>query len=434
MVKKLPPHDLFFWTASFFLLGVLFGSATQDFSYKLIWILVVVLIFAILLRLRAGRTFFVLFIFIGAIYFYVFDYLQEHPVPVFDQKVKFYATVEKVDLKIDGQELTIKTDSPKIKFKIETFRYPTFNYGDYIEVEGKISKSKSEFINGVLYKPKITLIETGRGYWLKRKLLKIRNGFENNLKKVLPYNQAVFLSGLTVGGKSEFSKELEEKFRQSGTLHLVALSGFNILIIVNYLGAFFRWFLSRRKAVWFTCASIILFVMMTGAESSIIRAAIMGFIVILAEQSGRLFNVRNAIIAAALIMVLFNPKFLVFDLGFQLSFLALMGIVYLKPVIKKFLKYNFWLKEEIITTLSAEAAVFPMLILKLGNASFLGIISNPLIALFIPLTMGLGFLTGALGFISHYLSLPFGWLVNILLTYELAVIEVTSFIAGYFSQ
>ncbi|MEK7114931.1 MAG: ComEC/Rec2 family competence protein [Patescibacteria group bacterium] len=433
MSEKLPLHDLFFWTASFFLLGVLFGSATQDFSYKLVWVLVVILIFAILLRLRRSRIFFVLFVFIGAIYFYVFDYLQTHPVPVFDQKIKFYATVKKVDLKINGQELVVKTDTPEIKLKIETFRYPTFNYGDYIEVEGKISKNKSEFISGVLYKPKITLIKTGKGYWLKGELLKIRNGFENNLKKVLPYNQAVFLSGLTVGGKSEFSKELEEKFRKSGTLHLVALSGFNILIIVNYLGAFFRWFLSRRKAVWFTCISIILFVMMTGAEASIIRAAIMGFIVILAEQSGRLFNVRNAIAAAALIMVLFNPKILVFDLGFQLSFLALIGIVYLKPILEgylpRFLQRKFLLKDEISTTISAEVVVLPVLFLKFGHTSPWGIISNPLIALFIPLTMGLGFLTGALGFISYYLSLPFGWLVNILLTYEL---EIINFFAFYF--
>src|SRR3989344_5818933 len=321
MNKKLLPHDLFFWIVSFFLLGILFGSATQFFSYKIIWVSVATLVVAILLRLRTGRiSFLILFIFIGAIYFYIFDYFQKHPLPIFDQKIKFHATVEKVDLKIDGQELIVKTDLPEIKLKIETFRYPTFSYGDYIEVEGKINKSKSEFINGVIYKPSITLIENGRGFFIKEQLLKIRNGFENNLKKVLPYNQAVFLSGLTVGGRSEFSKELEEKFRQSGTLHLVALSGFNILIIITYVGAFFRLFFSRKKSLWLTSVFIILFVMMTGAEASIIRAAIMGFIVILAEQSGRLLNIRNTIMAAALVMVLFNPKFLVFDLGFQLSF------------------------------------------------------------------------------------------------------------------
>ena len=212
----------------------------------------------------------------------------------------------------------------------------------------------------------------------------------------------------------------------------MALSGFNILIIVNYVGAFFRRFLSRKKALWPTCLFIILFVLMTGAESSIIRAAIMGFIVILAEQSGRLFNVRNAIVAAALVMVLFNPKFLVFDLGFQLSFLALMGIVYLKPQIEKILKWNIWFKKEILTTISAEAAVLPILFLKLGYASPWGIISNPLIGFFIPLTMGLGFLTGMLGFISPYLSLPLAWLVNILLTYELAVIKVVAWLANIF--
>ncbi len=235
MKKKLPLHDLFFWVASFFLLGVLFGSATQNFSYKFIWILAATLVLFALLRLRAGvftpspnndlkshlrqsllgaGVYLLILFFIGALYFHIFDYFQKHPIPVFDQKIKFNATVEKVDLKIDGQELTVKTDSPEInpltqqrfltedrsllgagvKLKIETFRYPTFNYGDYVEVEGKINKSKSEFINGVVYKPSIKLIEGGHGFWLKSKLLKIRNDFENNLKKVLPYNQAVFLS------------------------------------------------------------------------------------------------------------------------------------------------------------------------------------------------------------------------------------------------
>ncbi len=127
-------------------------------------------------------------------------------------------------------------------------------------------------------------------------------------------------------------------------------------------------------------------------------------------------------------MVLINPKVLYFDLGFQLSFLALLGIVYLKPATKKFFRLNeeigflSW-RDNFLTTFSAQLAVAPVLVLNFGNFSLLSLMANLLILSVIPLTMTLGFILAALGFLSFYLSLIFGWLVNLFLSYEIFIIK-----------
>ena len=413
------------------MLGVLLGSATNNFSYKILYTLLATILAAVFLRLKEGYlNYLVIFILVGAVYFYFFSYWQKIPSPVFNQKIKMEAVVKSSNLKIDGQELIVRPFDqdrgalPPIK--IQTLRYPEYSYGDRIQVEGKIKKAESPYVVGIMYRPQISLVKANDSWMLYGTLFKIRKNFQENLKKVLPYNQAVFLSGLTVGGKSEFSKELQEKFRTSGTAHLVALSGYNITIIVTYLGGFFAYFCSRKKSLWLATLFIILFVIMSGAEASIVRAAIMGMILVVAEQSGKLFSVRNALTAAALVMVIVNPKVLVWDLGFQLSFLAMIGLAYIQSFLNKKIKFKFWLKKEILQTISAETMVLPLIFLKMGQVTLAGIVTNPLIAYFLPLTMGLGFLTGAVGFLSYYLSLPIAGLVNILLTYELAVINLFS--------
>ena len=127
-------------------------------------------------------------------------------------------------------------------------------------------------------------------------------------------------------------------------------------------------------------------------------------------------------------MALGNPKILKFDIGFQLSFLALIGIVYLMPAVKKFFKVNDekgildW-KENFLTTVSAQLAVISVLIRSFSNFSFISIVANVLILGFIPYTMTLGFILGAIGFISYPLSLVFGWFVHIFLSYEIFVIN-----------
>ena len=170
---------------------------------------------------------------------------------------------------------------------------------------------------------------------------------------------------------------------KSGTTHLVALSGYNITILVKIIAGTLAFILSRRKALLGTILAIIAFVIMAGAEASVIRAAIMGSIAAIAPFVGRLYAPRNAIAAAALGMALWNPNILAYDVGFQLSFLALIGIIYMKPALETLFKiqnkgFLNW-KENLATTASAQIMVTPLLIGTFGSISATSLISNLLI-------------------------------------------------------
>ncbi|MBI5731940.1 MAG: ComEC/Rec2 family competence protein, partial [Candidatus Magasanikbacteria bacterium] len=129
------------------------------------------------------------------------------------------------------------------------------------------------------------------------------------------------------------------------------------------------------------------------------------------------------------LMAIFNPLILRFDIGFQLSFLALLGIAYLGPAIRKFFRlqegegFLGW-RENFLATTSAQLAVAPFLIINFSQFSPLSLLANVLILEAIPPTMFLGFLIGFLGLLSYYFSLIIGWLVGLFLAYELFIINL----------
>jgi competence protein ComEC len=167
---------------------------------------------------------------------------------------------------------------------------------------------------------------------------------------------------------------------------------------------------------------------MTGLQPSAIRAAITGSIALFARETGRMFNIRNAIAFTAAAMVLWNPTMLTQNAGFELSFLSLIGIVYLGPALKKLFRYSSagfldW-KECGITTLSAQVAVMPVLIATFGQFSATAILANVLILATVPLAMFFGFLLAVFGFISYYLAFFCAKLAGLVLFYELAMMRL----------
>lgn len=383
-------------------------------------------------------AFFSLFIIVGAFYYQVFDNYQKITTKViYGQKIEFQAVVLKITEQGQNQKFIAELQKPLHgKISIIAKPYPQYKYGDLIQLESVIKKPEKEFASylekegvlGTVNFPKTNLIASGHGTKIKHALLSFKEKIIASFQKTLSGEKSAFLAGLTLGERGEFSKEFKDKMSQSGTTHLVALSGYNISILAAAVFLVLGQFFSRRKSFWFSLAIIFGFVVMTGAETSVVRAAVMGSIFLVSQQAQRLYSFRNSIAIAAFFMILFNPKILKFDIGFQLSFAALLGIVYLMPAIVKFFKiegdgsFMAW-KENLITTASAQMAVFPLLILNFGQFSFLSLISNVLILGFIPLTMGLGFLLGFLGMISYGLSLLFSPIVDLLLSYELFIIS-----------
>jgi len=186
-------------------------------------------------------------------------------------------------------------------------KYPAFQYGDEIEIDGKLTtpKTSEDFdyqkylakddIYSIVYYPEIKLLSQDQGDWLMEKLLAVKLRFKNSVSQILSEPQAAFLGGLLLGEKRGLPADLMADFSRTGTTHIIALSGYNITIIAVALMALFNFFMVRRQiSFWLSMTVIILFVLLTGASASVVRAAVMGILVLLAQQVGRLYQIRNA--------------------------------------------------------------------------------------------------------------------------------------------
>jgi competence protein ComEC len=168
---------------------------------------------------------------------------------------------------------------------------------------------------------------------------------------------------------------------------------------------------------------------MTGLQPSAIRAAIMGFIIVFASEMGGGSNldIRNALTLTAAGMVFFDPTLPVRNLGFQLSFLSLAGIVYLEAPLRRFFRVEtegvFGWKANALTTLSAQLAVMPVLVVAFGGFSLTAIGANIMVLGTVPMTMFFGFALAAAAFVSHYLAFGLAQIAHLLLAYQIGAIR-----------
>lgn len=433
------PGNLVFVGTCAFLLGVFFANL----GWKFYAALASAILFQALVWLfkTPPRRYFILtfsaFLF-GFFYFHFYINLHKvtENIPV-GQTIEFSGVIVG-EPKIFGdiQSFLLRTESPLAgMMKIFVRPLQEFRYGDRLVLKGDIKESELDR-SKISFYPEIVSQEPGHGFWLKEKLLATKGLFIGEFRQILPLDSAAFLSGITFGYQSDFTDEFKEKMRQSGTTHLVALSGYNIAIVTLVVSATLGYFFSRRITFFLTTALIFLFVLMVGAEASVVRAAIMGFLALLARDLGKIYSIRNPITIAAAGMTLLDPTILVLNIGFQLSFVSLLGIVYLEPAIKDVLSrkrsvdlktksFLGW-RENALTTLSAQLAVMPLIIQYFGAISLTALIANVLILGLIPLAMALGFSLALLAVILPYLAVLLSWFLNIILTYEIAVISLFS--------
>ncbi len=336
--------------------------------------------------------------------------------------------------------------------------YPEYQYGDLIELEGKL-KTPAEFdafsykdylakngIYSVMYSPTSELVSSGNGNFIYSAIFKVKNKFKEKLKAVVPEPENSLLSGLLLGERSGLSENLKNDFAATGVSHIVAVSGFNVTIIaVLILWLALAIGFSRGQSFWISLAAISAFIIMAGAPASAVRAGVMGGLVLMAVRAGRLNSMSSAIIFAAAVMMALNPKILRFDAGFQLSFLAVAGVVWLYPVLdnyfsgknKKEIKKEktFFgdvlreIKSAFLLTLSAQIMALPILLGSFGNLSLVAPFANILVLPFVPVAMGLGFLSGILSFFWLPLAEILGYFTWLVLDYQIRIIEYLSSIS-----
>lgn len=363
------------------------------------------------------------------------DYFQEKV----NKKVVLEGIVsDEPEEKENYNRFVLKEEKTNVKILVYLQIYPKYKYGDKLKIGGILKKpenfndfdwvsylAKDDVFYEMFY-PQVEFISSGNGFWLKEKLFALKNNFLSAIDSVVPEPHSAFLGGIAIGAKEGLPKDLQDKFRTTGVAHIVALSGYNITIVAETIMLFFS-FLPQYLAIGGGVIGVILFAIMTGASSTVLRASIMALLVLTAKATGRIYTVSWALFLAGFFMVLQNPKILRFDTSFQLSFLATLGLIYISPIVKNKLNFvtdKIGLREVFSATISAQIAVLPLLVYKTGLVSIVGLPVNFLILPFIPLTMFFGFAVGIMGMFSAILSAPFAWASYALLQYELFIVDI----------
>lgn len=335
--------------------------------------------------------------------------------------------------------------------------YPRLRFGDLVSFRCKL-KQPEEFndfaydkylakakIYSLCYYPTIKFEQVNADasviIKIKRQIFKLKNNFIVQISKILPSPHSALLSGLLLGDTTGMPDYLKQKFIDTGTVHIVAISGYNITIIISLFLAIAPYlYLSRRRAWILIVPALVIFVIITGAESSVVRAAIMGVIAALAGESGRLSDVKRLLLITAVIMAVVNPYVLRFDAGFQLSFLATLGLIYVAPlldkVIEKFVSaprfrfpsfmitFSAIIRESAVTTIGANIAVAPLLLWQFGRVSLISPLVNILILWIIPFIMSVGFISVMASYIFLQGGQFLGWFAWIMLEYVIEVVKL----------
>ncbi len=434
---------LFFFSLSF-ITGIFFAPSSILLGFLFVFFLYVFLAkgkeeyFSVeISRNSSYLVFCLLFFFLGVFSFYYSNYNipKEIETPVSGR------VVEKPSFRGNYQRLLFEHEEGKALLYVD--KYEKYNYGDILMVEGNFivpsiesyaNYLKKEGVYHTVFNPNIEKKGNKKNFFYA-KSFRLKERAEKNIQQSIPVPESFLLEAMVLGDRSSFTDEFSEKLSISGTRHITAISGMHIVIISGLLFYFFLLIKVKKTiAVFLTLGIIAGFVFFVGAPASAVRAGIMGGVFLLSQITKREKTSFRLIVFTATIMLLFNPLLLHFDLGFQLSFLAVLGIFSFHSHIKKWLERDFsnkkkdkkskietffaeiskkrrkfFLKNSVISdllavTLSAQIAVFPLILYNFGHISLLSVPANLLIVPLLPIILPLGILIAITG--SFLFSFP----------------------------
>lgn len=330
----------------------------------------------------------------------------------------------------DGQELEFETtllSEPQIVGRVQRItanlengerifitvpQFPEFNYGQTLHISGSLKKRLLTNERAILTMsfPKVEAVKKSKNPLLALTSF-IRQRVILLFEKTLPPNASGLLLGIVFGIREGMDKSFSNDLRLSGVLHVVAASGMNVTMVGGFLSSLFGSVLRRQIALILSIFGIFFYALLAGLEPSIVRASLMGSLAFGAQILGRQNLAIYALFLTGYLMLLFSPP-LIFDIGFQLSFFATLGLLYFSPVFQR-LKLRV-IGEDFQTTISAQAATLPILLSNFGTYSLWSVLINGLVLWTIPILMiigGVGAMFGLLieplGQLILYLALPF---------------------------
>jgi len=330
-------------------------------------------------------------------------------------------------------------------------RYPTRAYGERLSVTGELETppifedfSYKDYlarqgVYSMIRRPQVELIETGQGspFWTALYAFKAHAG--ETIAQILPEPHAALLTGILLGVETGIPRELYERFNATGTSHIIVISGFNIAIIAGLLMLVGTKAVGKRRAAWIAIGGIALYTLLVGADAAVMRAAIMGGLFVLALYLGRQTEVRTSLIFAAIVMTAANP-YVLWDVGFQLSFAATAGLIWLTPPLERIAER--WLaaligpqrvrgamrllSEALLVTLAAQIATGPLIVYHFGRLSVISLLTNLLILPVQPMVMLAGGLATLVGMIWLPAGQILGWLAWLPLAWTVWVVNWTA--------
>jgi competence protein ComEC len=341
---------------------------------------------------------------------------------------------------------------------VRTFRFPVIEYGSQVVLNGRLETppSHDEFsyqeylarqnIHSLMSLPSVTVMAEGQGSRFYGAMFRFKQRAFDTIIRLIPEPQAGLLAGVLLGYNRAMPADLIANFRTTGMAHIIAISGFNVAVLIAVLLGLTGPLLDKRTAVLVAIGGVVFYALLVGARPSVVRAAIMGSLYLLTRTwLGRSTLSYASLCLAAFLMTLLQPLAL-WDVGFQMSFMATLGLMlYVNPAVLRLreLLAERWpevvgwrktavlgLSEAVIVTLAAQLMTLPLIIYYFGQVSLVSVLANALIMPLHPLTLISGGAATLLAQIIPALGQLVGWVTWLFLTYTVGVVNLLAAVPG----
>jgi competence protein ComEC len=356
------------------------------------------------------------------------------------------------NLRLQVESVDLGYGDVNVKGQLLTSVYSdqTYSYGQRLRLRGPLT-SPPEFedfsyrdylarqnVYAFMSFPEVSFLPGAGGNPITGALEALKQSALKNTHRLFPDPEGSLLAGIVLGVDTGLSENLQEAFRNTGTAHIIAISGFNISIIAGLFIILFRSALGPRLGTLAAILGIVLYTLLVGAGASVVRAAIMGSLALFARQIGRRTMGLNVLTFTAMIMSALNPHVLL-DVGFQLSFFATLGLIlYIEPfssfTIRLLSRFGVQgatsdkiiqpITEIVLITYAAQLTSLPLMAYHFGQISPVSLISNPFILPFQPVVMILGGLAVALSLVVFPLGQITAWIALPFVSFTIRVVEL----------
>ncbi|MDD8018414.1 MAG: DNA internalization-related competence protein ComEC/Rec2 [Bacteroidota bacterium] len=312
---------------------------------------------------------------------------------------------------------------------IESRNPGEFNYKQYLELNNIYAT-----INVYGYSNVIVSKERQTNFFFEKIIFPSKDFITETITTVMKGDEANFLIGLLLGDRTDISEEIKNAFMNTGTIHVLAVSGSHVVLVVAIIFTVFGLLrFPRRVKILCTILAIIYYTYLTGATPSVVRASLMTCVVLLGKFFEERVNVYNALGVSAIILLLIDPKQL-FDVGFQLSFSAVFSIVYFYPKLNALipkiperleeLKLLKWVWQAFAVSLAAQIGTIPFTAFYFGKVSLVSFFANLIVVPLVGIIVTIGLSGALLGVVSLFAASCFSEVNNVLAWFTLAAVRM----------